>query len=60
MPEMDIEMPDVAAELQMLGEAAAQADMYNYKQVDSQGDHIIAPPAPLTPPAPGGEMDVEH
>ncbi|EIE24188.1 hypothetical protein COCSUDRAFT_62698 [Coccomyxa subellipsoidea C-169] len=60
MLEMDIEMPDVAAELQMQAEAAAQADMHSDKQVDSQGDPIIAPPAPLTPPAPGGEMDMEQ
>ena len=60
MLEMDIEMPDVAAELQMQAEAAAQADMHSDKQVDSQGDPIIAPPAPLTPPAAGGEMDMEQ
>ena len=57
MLEMDIEMPDVAAQLQLQAEAA-EADMQSDKEVPSQGDVIVAPPAPLTPPPPGGEMDL--
>lgn len=49
---MDIEMPDLTAELQQQAEAdelETQADQH----AGEQDEEILAPPAPLTPPTPG-------
>lgn len=51
MPEMDIEMPDLAAELQQQAEADEQ-EMQAEQHLCEQ-EKMIAPPAPLTPPTPG-------
>ena len=57
MPEMDMEMPDLVAELQQQAEADEQ-DIQADQQAGEHGEEIIAPPAPLTPPTPGEKDQV--